>query len=391
MGNFDTIQIDRWTQKYSKQIDVILVILGFTIGINYFTLLRLGGFREIGVNFSLADYGIHWSIPTINGLLIGVSLSFLEFNVFPRLLVGVRRHTRFFVRAGVFLLVIVLNATLLNIMSQVFFFNHSLAYSVQQAYLFLSSSTFTAMVIFLLLLGTALSFFRSVGNRFGHGILINYLSGKYHEPVEENRVFMFIDLNNSTGIAEKLGHTRYSRFLNKCFSDLSLLLIQYNAEVYQYVGDEAVVTWNMRYLKDQGQPVDLFFAFEALLREQRAMYLEKFGVVPTFKAALNAGAVIVTELGTRRRDLVYHGDVLNTASRVLELGSRTQKKLLITSHLYSALANQDKFCVRYVSDLTLRGKKDRTTVYEVLPNVEQNNNNVIPLPAVTRRAYKRKC
>lgn len=294
-----------------------------------------------------------------------------------------RQPYRVIVRAAISSLIIIVNAALLYTATDLLTHKYSLAYSAQQAGSFIASPTFITLFIFLILLGITLSFIRTVGNRFGHGILINYLLGKYREPIEEHRIFMFIDLNKSTSIAERLGHVRYSRFLNTCFSDLSSLLTRYDAEVYQYVGDEAVVTWNMRYLKSQVQPVFMFFAFEELLRKQQTMYLEKFGVVPTFKAALNAGAVIVTELGTHRRELVYHGDVLNTASRVLELGSRTQKKLLVTSQLYSALANQKGFSVRYVSDLTLRGKSDRTTVYEVLSDPDWSDHRVLMAPSTT--------
>jgi adenylate cyclase len=384
LGNFNTIRIDRWTQQYSKQIDIALLILGFTLGANYFALLRISGFREIGIDFSATYYDVHWSSPTLTGLLIGTSISLLEFRVFPRLLRGIRQPYRVLIRAAVSSLTIVANAALLYTVTDLLTHRYSFAYAAQQAGLFIISPTFITLFIFLILLGITLSFLRAVGNRFGHGILINYLLGKYREPIEEYRIFMFIDLNKSTSIAEQLGHVRYSRFLNKCFSDLSSLLTRYDAEVYQYVGDEAVVTWNMHYLKNQVQPIFLFFAFEELLRKQRAMYQEKFGVVPTFKAALNAGAVVVTELGTHRRELVYHGDVLNTASRVLELGSRTQKKLLVTSHLYPMLEGQEGFNVHYVSDLTLRGKSDRTTVYEVVPHTEESNRySSGALPTVT--------
>ena len=60
-----------------------------------------------------------------------------------------------------------------------------------------------------------------------------------------DRAFMFLDLKSSTHLAEKLEHVSYSRLVQDCYAELTVPLIQYNAEVYQYVGDEVVLTWRM--------------------------------------------------------------------------------------------------------------------------------------------------
>ena len=54
---------------------------------------------------------------------------------------------------------------------------------------------------------------------------------------------MFMDLKSSTATAEKLGHLKYSSFIRDCFMDINEVLLPFRAQVYQYVGDEIVVTW----------------------------------------------------------------------------------------------------------------------------------------------------
>ena len=54
---------------------------------------------------------------------------------------------------------------------------------------------------------------------------------------------MFMDLRGSTAIAEKLGHHKYSEMMQSCFHDLTSIVINYKASIYQYVGDEVVLTW----------------------------------------------------------------------------------------------------------------------------------------------------
>jgi adenylate cyclase len=64
-------------------------------------------------------------------------------------------------------------------------------------------------------------FFVQVAEKFGQGVLLSFLLGKYHRPKEEDRIFMFIDLTSSTTYAESLGHLRYSELIQDCFFDLT--------------------------------------------------------------------------------------------------------------------------------------------------------------------------
>ena len=56
---------------------------------------------------------------------------------------------------------------------------------------------------------------------------------------------MFLDLNNSTAIAERLGPLRFNDFKNDFFHDIAQPVLETRGRIYQYVGDEAVVTWTI--------------------------------------------------------------------------------------------------------------------------------------------------
>ena len=81
---------------------------------------------------------------------------------------------------------------------------------------------------------------------FEKGILVNYLIGKYHKPRIEERIFMFLDLNNATTIAESIVSTMYSNLLSDFFKDIDLAITKTKGVVFQYVGDEVVVIWKMK-------------------------------------------------------------------------------------------------------------------------------------------------
>ena len=169
-------------------------------------------------------------------------------------------------------------------------------------------------------------FIVQVADKFGQGVLISFLLGKYHRPKEETRIFMFIDLASSTTYAESLGHLRYSELIQDCFFDLTDVVLQTRAVVYQYVGDEVVLTWDIETGLDGANCLRSFFDFDRAIQARKEHYLSRYGMLPVFKAGINAGTVTAVEVGEIKKELAYHGDVLNTASRIQgkcnELGSR---------------------------------------------------------------------
>ena len=350
-------------KKYPKQVDAIILIFGFIIGANLFIFFKTSGMNEESIAFLFDLRGFHPTVPTAAGLIIGVAFYFLEFRFFKNFSTH-HRPWSLAIKFVVFSIVIILTAALLQCAVSLLVRNLELNTSLTSAWQFIHTDIFFSLYVYLILLGITLNFFRELGNRFGHGIIFNYLSGKYREPVEENRVFMFLDLNRSTSIAEKLGHVKYSRFLKKCFNDLSEVLPDYDGEIYQYVGDEAVITWLVDQLTNPLKPVLLYNAFNLKLKENQSEYQEKFGMMPTFKAAINSGFVSVSMVGASRKEMAYHGDVLNTASRILEQCSKLKKRVLITESFSILLKGNYKVTTVYLKDLFLRGKKGKIGVYQ---------------------------
>jgi adenylate cyclase len=207
-------------------------------------------------------------------------------------------------------------------------------------------------------------FLVQVADKFGQGVLISFLLGRYHRPKEEDRIFMFIDLTSSTAYAESLGHLRYSQLIQDCFFDLTDVVVKRHAIVYQYVGDEVVLTWDVETGLDQANCLRSFFDFDRAIQARRDHYLSRYGMLPQFKAGLNAGVVTAAEVGEIKKELAYHGDVLNTASRIQgkcnELGSR----LLLSESLRKRIGEAHGFAFHLLGRVELKGKKDPVDVYD---------------------------
>jgi adenylate cyclase len=204
----------------------------------------------------------------------------------------------------------------------------------------------------------AINFALEVERLVGPGKLWRLLIGRYRRPHEEERVFLFMDLKGSTTIAEELGHKRYSELLQECYRDLTEVVLRYEAAIYQYVGDEVVLSWPSGDRTGRMRAsVQAFFAYRKALTLKRAAYETRFGLAPEFRGGIDLGPVTVSEVGDVKREIVYHGDALNTAARLLEL-SKTRGEGLVVSHAVGEAVEHDGAVVTsWQGEVPLRGKR----------------------------------
>ena len=83
-----------------------------------------------------------------------------------------------------------------------------------------------------------------LNDQFGSGTA-GFLLGRYFKPRQELRIFMFLDMRSSTAIAEEIGDTRYFQLLNEVYADITDPVIYSEGDIYQYVGDEISVSWQL--------------------------------------------------------------------------------------------------------------------------------------------------
>ena len=217
---------------------------------------------------------------------------------------------------------------------------------------------FTFVILFITLI-------LQINRKFGYGEMLAMLMGKYHKPRQERRIFMFLDMKDSTGNAERLGHYNYSRMIQSCMHDLTDIIIRYKAQVYQYVGDEVVLTWKTEKGVKDLNCINLFYAFEQRLHDRRRYYKKHYKTIPVFKAGLDEGTITVTEVGDIKREIAYHGDVLHTAARLEKMCNNLEKKILITQNLVSQFTVENGFNKELMGDFQLRGKEHQEKVYGI--------------------------
>ena len=193
-----------------------------------------------------------------------------------------------------------------------------------------TSNVFYASTIYTAIMIIVISFIKQMNAKFGPGILIPMLLGKYRNPRTEKRIFLFMDLKDSTPHAEKLGNIKFSALLQDCFSDVNRFIPPFNAEIYQYVGDEIVLSWRSEEGLKDNNCIRFFFSFQKRLQDRKEYYLRKYNFVPEFKAGANIGYITVAEVGDFKREIAYHGDTINTASRIQSVCNTYGKSFLIS-------------------------------------------------------------
>ena len=233
------------------------------------------------------------------------------------------------------------------------------AFNFFNNFAFLSVGIFVAFGI-----GFAL-FYTEITDNIGLGVLLNFFTGKYHRPKEEARIFMFLDMKDSTTIAEKLGHVRYFEMLREYYADLTQPIIDHAGEIYQYVGDEVVVTWKQEKGIAQNNCIHCFFDMKQALSRQANKYRNKYGLAPTFKAGMHLGQVTTGEIGVIKKDIVYTGDVLNTTARIQGLCNQYKTDLLVSEQLINAMQLMKEFECQSVGENELRGRNETVRLYTV--------------------------
>ena len=205
-----------------------------------------------------------------------------------------------------------------------------------------------------------------ISDNLGQGVLLNFFLGKYHKPKIERRIFMFTDMKDSTSTAEELGHLKYFDYLRSYYEDLSNAIVNNYGEVYQYVGDEIVISWNTNKKNTPKNSLQCFFDMKEDLAKKRASYMETYGLFPDFKAGIHVGEVTTGEIGALKKEIFFTGDVLNTTARIQGLCKNYGVDLLTSKEFIDQLSLSNTFRIKSLGETYLKGKKRKLNLYTII-------------------------
>ena len=347
-------QIRRLTKWMRHQRSAkVIIILGVVFGLTY--PVFGDGFGSI--------------FPFINGFLIGL-LGSLVICLFEYVLFSppVRKITFYWL---VIIKVLTYTASFILLILGVLLVSRSIEYGMTlndtwnspQFQHLLYEEDLSLIISYALALVALVIFVKEISRKLGPRVLINFIIGKYHHPRREDRIFLFVDLTNSAGLAEKLNDIDYHNLLNDFFHDITESIVYTHGEIYQYVGDEVVVSWPLEKGLHDLNCINAFHYAKKTITAQGSKYLRNYGVKPLFKASLHCGSIIHGEVGDLKCEIAFHGDVINTAARLERLCSKLNEELIISEVLYNLLPETVQYDFVPIGEFPLKGKKTAMNVY----------------------------
>ena len=334
-------------------ISLVWIIFGIVFFEN---LIRPG--NDLGIQISLLQFSITFGII---GFLISATLIFILKTAFNQSPVWVSSIAKLIINFFIFVFI----AFILLLIYYVFVYNGNF-----QDYL---KSFFTKIVVTrtfaIFLLDMGLMTFVSitileVTDKYGPGMFWSMLIGEYHKPKDQDRIFIFLDINESTSIAEELGHEKYFHMLRRFFRDITMPVMANDGEIYQYVGDEIVLTW-LNTPENKLKALKFIRNTYYLIERQRKNYQKRYGHVPRFKAGIHAGPVTAGFIGVIKRELIYSGDTLNTTARLCSMCHELNSSYLLSEDFMYDFHQPHGYDIDEIGKIELRGRQQPVIIFSM--------------------------
>ncbi len=189
---------------------------------------------------------------------------------------------------------------------------------------------------------------------------LQFLIGTYHRPSEHERIVLFLDMVNSSGVAEKLQPKQSMSLIARFIFDATATFRLHGGDIVQYTGDGLFVIWPYR------QADRVLTAVQALrqrLDNNKPVYLKEFGIVPDFRIGLHAGTVVISQIGEEKLFLGVYGDVVNTAARLEQMNKDLHTKILMSDVLVRNLSPAWHARLQPLGPQPVRGRNETVDVF----------------------------
>jgi adenylate cyclase len=214
--------------------------------------------------------------------------------------------------------------------------------------------------------------------------LFHLMIGTYHRPVIQEKVLLFLDINNSTGLAEHLGAVQIKSLVGKFLFDISKPITDHGGEIYLYKGDGLIALWNWDEALRGNKILRAIDAVFAAVRREEMAYLREFGVVPRFRVGVHGGEVVVSEQGDTKRAIGVYGSTINIAARMEEAAKAHSVACAISGDVAQALSDGEEKLLP-IGDEQVKGISVEIPIFEYRADDERSlerSARVASLPPV---------
>lgn len=238
--------------------------------------------------------------------------------------------------------------------------------------------TFIAVVIFRVLMAERDK--RQIKSVFGQFIATELVDELVVSPPElggdyVDGTVLFTDIRGFSNLSERLNAQQLVDFLNEYLTFMTDNIVNvYGGTLDKYIGDAIMAFWGA----PKAQEDHAIRACKSAISQIRTLnkfnpvFREKYGHTITIGIGINPGSKIkeslmVSYMGSEgRKNYTAMGDSVNLASRLEGVNKEYRTTILISEDTYELIGIDDKFVVRELDDIRVKGRNKPVTIFELV-------------------------
>lgn len=238
--------------------------------------------------------------------------------------------------------------------------------------------TFIAVVIFRVLMAERDK--RQIKSVFGQFIASDLVDELVVSPPELGGDYidgtvMFTDIRGFSTLSERLNAQQLVDFLNEYLTLMTDNIVNaYGGTLDKYIGDAIMAFWGapktqedhaLRACKSAITQIRILSKFNPIFRE-------KYGNAIDIGIGINPGSkgnesLMVSYMGSEgRKNYTAMGDSVNLASRLEGVNKEYRTTIIISEETYELIGSDDKFVVRELDDIRVKGRNKPVTIFELV-------------------------
>ncbi len=188
---------------------------------------------------------------------------------------------------------------------------------------------------------------------------------KLGDQVERKMTIMFSDIRDFTPLSESMTPADNFEFINSYLSQMEPVISKHRGIIDKYIGDAIMALF--------AHGADDAVTGAIAMLERLGYYNVgriRAGYIPIqIGIGLNTGRVMIgTVGGTNRMDSTVIGDAVNLTARLEEATKVYHAPLIISQNTLYDLNNPDRYHIRFLDRIRVKGKLQPLSIYEVFDN-----------------------
>lgn len=202
----------------------------------------------------------------------------------------------------------------------------------------------------------------------------------------------FSDIANFTSISENMDPEYLIEILNEYLGIMTKIIIKHNGYIDKYEGDAIMASFGaFGYLENHAElACKTAIEYQKELEKLREKWKKEKKPEIHVRIGINTGEVIAGNMGSDERfDYTIIGDEVNLASRLESANKQYGTYIMISENTYERV--MDKYFVRQLDSIRVKGKKNAVNVFELIEekeNIDEYTENIVSLNKMGIHFYK---